>query len=258
METAIIIPIYNNTQITHQCLISLFKHQKDNPPFTVVAVDDGSDEMTKNCLKSYPIHVLTNEKNQGYLYSTNRGIQYALDTLKADYIVLMNNDVEVHKGWLKNMIKHTNKNDLLGYRGRLYMGKAKHKKACFLEFSCALIKRTVFEKIGLLNPIYQEGYYSDDDFCLQALMQGFKVGQLNSGKPPFAIHHGSATFGKKTQHIYKKLYSIFLKQWEQHQNNPIVATYLKKYTWNPQKKEWGDMKRILKLKEKAEKNQQKS
>ena len=247
MKIAIVIPVYNKPQVTHQCLTSLFKYAGENPSFSVIAVDDGSDTMTKHCLKSYPVHLLTNRTNKGYVYSTNRGIRYALDELLASHVVLMNNDIEVSDGWLSRMIRYSKEHDLVGYFGRQYMGSASFKPGYFLEFSCALIKRKVFKKVGLLDRGYPGGYYSDDEFCLQALREGFKVGQIRNRNHRYVDHHTGGTYGKKRNVLIKKAYASFIARWSPYETDPIVKNYLAKYTWDPFKEEWGDLPRALRL-----------
>ena len=49
----------------------------------------------------------------------------------------------------------------------------KSKKYQFVSFACVLIKREVFEKIGLLNELYFM-YLEDVDYCLTAGKAGFQ------------------------------------------------------------------------------------
>ncbi len=246
MKIAVIIPVYNKPQTTHECLTSVFKYEKVNPQSVVIAIDDGSNKMTKYCLKSYPVDVLTNPKNKGYLYSTNRGINYALDDLAATHIALLNNDVEVQGPWLANMVKYMDRYDLVGYYGRQYIGKSKHKTGYFLEFSCALIDSKVFKQIGVLDPRFPGGYYSDDDICVRAMCQGFKVGQLRNTDPQYIEHHIGLTNGTMRDLLIKKAYDVFLKKFR-NDIHPVVKEYLKRWTWDPHKQEWGDAKRVRAL-----------
>ena len=237
----LIIPVYNNARFTQQCLASIFKYKDENPKFTTLVVDDGSDSKTKDLLKEYPLKVLTNTKNRGYLYSTNKGIKYALNTLKSKNIVLMNNDVEVRRGWLEKLSKYKTKYDLIGYHGRMSMGESQHKKACFLEFSTVFIKSKVFKKIGLLDKRFVSGYYSDDDFCLRAMLAGFRIGQIAPGKPSLVMHRGHRTYTlAKTKKHVKREYKPFLKKWGK-DDSKLVQDYLKKYTYDPYRKGWGEM-----------------
>ncbi len=232
----LIIPVYNKTRLTNSCLISIFKYSDVNPDVEVLVVDDDSDQDTKDCLKAYPITVLTNHRNCGYLTTTNRGIQYALDTLNADYIVLMNNDVEVRDDWLGRLLSAMQQYDMAGYSNagkRYFLKKSPHRKTCYLEGSCMMVKREVFEKVGILDPVFETGYYSDDDLCLRAQIEGFSIGIVNNGKPHFVKHHGGQTFGRKKFNYMRSEYRIFVAKWDKKKGNKVVANYFKKWLFNP-------------------------
>jgi len=151
------------------------------------------------------------------------------------------------------MIKLKDKYDIMGYHGRVRMGKAKHKKGYMLEYSCTLIKRAVFEKIGILDPRFgRTAYYSDDDFSLRALTNGFRVGQLSrKEKPAPVIHYGAQTnTEEKAYRDMKKAHPIFLAKWKPHMDNKIVKTYVTMHTFDPWKKTWGYKEQWKKLVEK--------
>ena len=52
------------------------------------------------------IDILQNQYNTGYAAGNNVGIRYALETLNSPYIAIMNPDVEITEGFLRNMIKY--------------------------------------------------------------------------------------------------------------------------------------------------------
>ncbi len=56
---------------------------------------------------------------------------------------------------------------------------------------CLLIKRAVIDKIGGMDEAYTSGMFTDDDFCLRALVVGFKA---RVALDSFVHHDMSATF----------------------------------------------------------------
>jgi GT2 family glycosyltransferase len=63
---------------------------------------------------------------------------------------------------------------MLGYKGIAYSASEEPVKPTWVSFACVLIRRDVFDAIGLLD----EGffmYYDDLDFCLRARRAGFQI-----------------------------------------------------------------------------------
>ncbi len=235
-KIVLVIPVYNKAELTDACLNSIFSCADANPDAEILIVDDGSDQATRDCLAAHPVTVLTNPGNSGYLTSTNRGIQYALDELKADFIVLMNNDLEVKDDWLGRLISVMDQYDLSGYSNagkKWFLKKKLHRETSYLEGSCMVIKREVFERVGILDPVFLKGYYSDDDICLRAMIDGFSMGLVDNRKFHFVKHHGGLTFGAKKYDYMRSDYDAFVAKWEKQKGNAIVADYLEKWLFNP-------------------------
>lgn len=94
MVTACIILNYNNAMTT----IRLAEAVKDYPSLDcLVLVDncstDDSFEVLSE-LRSDRIHVIRTERNGGYGYGNNRGVEYANSVLGAEFAVIANPDVE--------------------------------------------------------------------------------------------------------------------------------------------------------------------
>lgn len=90
---------YKNADITEQCIESLLKHNDDSH---IIVVDNasvnGSYEYLTDKYGSYKnIHFLANDTNLGYAAGNNVGFRYGKDVLKADWIVLLNNDVTIEQ-----------------------------------------------------------------------------------------------------------------------------------------------------------------
>ena len=160
----------------------------------------------KSIVNECHIKLLENGKNLGFAKGNNAGIRYSLDH-EADFILLLNNDTIIEMNFLSNLLKlneaisspvvkfrefkdkpkmmydlggfvnwwtgrtyHINayKEDLNKYTGKGPL-EAEYVAGC-----CMLIRRDVFDAIGLLDEKYFI-YFEDVDFCISAEKKGFKV-----------------------------------------------------------------------------------
>lgn len=235
MQIGLVIPVFNNADLTKQCLDSLFETKGTNPQFNVVVVDDGSTDNTHQILSSFEgIHVLKNAENAGYLETTNKGIDFALDTLNCDYILLLNNDLIFSSNWLANLISSAELYDLVGYFSHKDNDVAKPTKTDFVEFSCVCIKRGVFSDIGKLDPLFAKGYYSDDDYCLRAQLAGFKIAVIPNKDPVNIIHLCGQTFGTVTRnYLMLDMFRAFEQKWQPNFKNVLVHRYFNEVVLNP-------------------------
>ena len=84
---------------TVKCVDSILeKCNKKN--FEIVIVDNGSKNQTGEVLKekykcNNKIHVILSKENLGFAKGNNLGFEYAKNTLKTDFIIMLNNDVVV-------------------------------------------------------------------------------------------------------------------------------------------------------------------
>ena len=245
MTIGLVIPVYNNTEITARCLDSLEATKALNPSFETVVVDDGSKTDTITMLQAYKgIHLLQNKENLGYLDTTNRGIEFCLSTLNCSGVILLNNDIIFNQNWLERLENAATKFDMVGYFS--HGGVLAHDtyQTDYLEFSCVYITRDVIDKVGLLDSQFYKGYYSDNDYCLRALLNSFRIGVISNENNNYIHHLCGKTLGKQTRSAFiVEMYEKFLEKWENDERF-LVTNYLDKSVYNP-KSEPRLVKRLL-------------
>lgn len=87
---------YNTIKDTIDCIDSIEQHTKKSNS-EIVVVDNGSpngsgEELKRLYAGNDSVHVILNGKNVGFAKGNNVGYLYAKESLKADFIVLLNND----------------------------------------------------------------------------------------------------------------------------------------------------------------------
>ena len=210
---------YNDNKSTLECLDSLEDLEKDKIDLNVVVVDNASIEKftSKKDYKNFNLTILRNEENLGFSGGHNIGIKYAIQK-KADYVVILNNDVIVEKNLIKNLLqafsdrigivspkiyfakghefhekryKEFEKGNVIWYAGAKMdwdniIGKHvgvdevdngqydKQKETELATGCCMMVKKEVFEKIGLLDNKYFL-YYEDADFSIKAKKSDFRI-----------------------------------------------------------------------------------
>jgi GT2 family glycosyltransferase len=222
-RVAIVILNWNGYKDTKECLDSLKKIDYSN--YEIIVVDNGSiDGSAEKIEREFPyVKLIRNSDNLGFAEGNNVGIREAMKG-SPDYVLLLNNDVIVDKGFLSELIDVAEKdpsigivgpkiyyydepdriwllgtkielirNKLIGYRE---VDKGQYDR--IMEFdtmigACFLIKRSVIAKIGFLDPDYflKE---EETDFSIRAGDAGFK----NIYVPTSKVWHkvASATQGE--------------------------------------------------------------
>jgi glycosyltransferase involved in cell wall biosynthesis len=179
---SVIIPTYNRRHLFDIALKSVLNQTYKD--FEVIAVDDGSTDHTNEVIKNF------DDFRVKYLYQENHGVSHArnrgLEISRGKFIAFLDSDdrwvprklqraKELIDRYPDICIFHT---DEIWYKGgRLLNQKKKHKKPsgyvylkalplCCVGMSTAVVKRELFEKIGLFDESMQA--CEDYDFWLRA------------------------------------------------------------------------------------------
>jgi GT2 family glycosyltransferase len=206
---SIILLNWNQPHFTLACLHSLNKITYPN--FNVIVVDNGSvdDSISQmDAVKSelnYKLEIIANDKNLGFAEGNNVGIRRGLE-LKADYVLLLNNDTEVAPGFLEPLVQMNESNhkigitgpkiyyydqpDLIWSAGGIFTKEGwtqqlgvnqpdspelnKLRKVDYVSGCAMLVKRSVIEKVGMLDPRFFI-YYEETDWCGRTAKGGFEI-----------------------------------------------------------------------------------
>jgi len=207
-RVAILIMNWNDLRNTAETLTSVRSLQY--PRFEVWVVDNGSaDGSGKAIADQFPeVRVIHSPKNLGIPGGRNFGLEAILSQDAADYVLFLDNDVEVEPRLLDKLVEAAEAKTALGIVGPMIYyysdperiwsagsfivfrevsakspSKNRVAKAARAEGiervdcitgCCVLAKRRVFDTIGRLNPQY---FFvgSTMDFCYRAAKQGFST-----------------------------------------------------------------------------------
>jgi GT2 family glycosyltransferase len=191
--------------------------------YNVIVVDNGSaDNSAKWVEEKFPwVNVVALNKNYGFSIGNNAGIAYALKEFNPDYVLLLNNDTEVaQEDWLIKMISVAESEETIGIVGckliypdgrTQYIGTKlavtglswlkphdhtnlpETYKVDAILGACFLIKKSVIDKIGGLDPGFSPFSDEESDFCIRAKKAGYKICMVSTIK---VVHLGGTSIGK--------------------------------------------------------------
>lgn len=229
MKFSIIIPTWNGKVFLKACFDSL-KNQSFKD-FEVILVDDFSTDDTIQYTKKYfPwVKIIEKSKNSGFPSSVNLGIKAA----KGEFIALLNNDTEVDKDWLQNILNSATNHPEAGFFaskmldfkdrsiidscgdgmtwsgrgykiGELKKDSRKFETERYVFGACggaAVYRKELFDRIGLFDEDFKF-YLEDVDIDFRAQLAGYKCVFVPGAK---VYHIGSATAGKRSSFSFKMM-----------------------------------------------------
>jgi len=181
-------------------------NKQSYPRFNIILVNNGMKNifLPKKRFKNTKITLLNLKKNIGFCRGVNLGIRLALKS-GADQILLLNNDILLDVKTIEKLSHFMQRNEKIGllspiimqeknkrlvwyaggYTNKLFgftrncginkpiSAKIKSGPTGTISGCCVLVKRGVFEKIGLWEEDYFL-YFDDPDFSLKAEKAGFR------------------------------------------------------------------------------------
>lgn len=230
----IIVVTYNAKNKLKRCLESIEKYTK-SIRYLLTVVNNNSTDGTPQFLKNYrqkKIKIINNNENFGFSGAAN----IALNNTSNKFIVFLDDDAEVTKGWLYKLykeIKNKPKVGIIGckivssdnrifcadYRirslslvgsGEIDKGQRDYIKECdSVAGTCWLMKTDLIKKVGYFDEKFSPSQHEDIDYCLRTRLAGYKI--IYNGKIKIIHHHLFRDGGRK---LNERNWRRFLKKWK--------------------------------------------
>lgn len=208
MKYSIIVPTYNLCNYLQRCIDSVFG-TTDMFDKEVIVISNGCADGTKEYLDSRPVKSLFFDKPLGYPKAINEGLKIAT----GEYIILLNNDVELMDDrWINLLLKPFIEHGNCGITGPgKWMEMVGGKEWSICAFWCAMFKKELVDQIGILDEIFSPGCGEDVDFCIRAALAGkISIGTPDDFQTGYytnfpIIHAGGATFSQKHEETQARI-----------------------------------------------------
>lgn len=211
---SVIIPTWNRADLVHKVLINL--QRQTAAPTEILVVDNGSTDETREVVQKSQAGLIALPRNSGFAAAVNEGVRNA----KSEWFFILNNDVELHEDWIACALDAAERWGAEFVTGKLLQAHAPgridgtwdlvSRAGCawrcgwnapdgprwsaprrirITSLTSAMFRRSVFEKVGLLDTTY-ESYYEDIDFGIRCALAGVEGVYEPRAR---ATHLGSAT-----------------------------------------------------------------
>lgn len=211
------------------------------PNFRVCVVDNGSTDKSVDFIRrNYPmVEVISTGENIGF----SRAFNLAIRKCKADFVCSLNNDIRVTQDWLTILMDNFQDPKvavavpkMYDFEGRVnsaggacdYYGfaynrgigevdRGQYDTQCDVAYGClgaALIRRSVFEKIGYLDEMYTF-YHEDVDFSWRLILGGYKI-MYNPKSIVYHHHMGTTLSGGR---------NAIIGWWERNRFRTLLKNY---------------------------------
>lgn len=199
---SIVIPCYNQVHYTYACLQSILEFTTD-VSYEVIIADDVSNDATAS-LDRYVegLVIRRNQTNQGFLKNCNQGAKAA----RGKYIMFLNNDTKVTKGWLSSLVSLIESDPSIGMVGSKLVypdGRLQEaggilwsdgsgwnygrlddpdkeeynyvKEVDYISGAAILLPASLWKEIGGFDERYAPAYCEDSDLAFEVRKAGYRV-----------------------------------------------------------------------------------
>lgn len=224
-DVLLVVLCHNSSPVTRKFLDHFYKNTDVGSVFLLM-IDNGSTDDTPQILsdlesKYNNVKIMTMDSNLGVIGGRNIGFDFFKQE-KAQYIMHLDNDQFVQKGWLDHHLAVLNRGyDLIGIYA-WQMGPTFLPVKCIASLSewfnyvgCGghLIRRTVVEALGGYDERFNPSYFEDPDYIFQSYDAGFKIGWNAKAKVVHVPHQTLGHIKDKKERFIRSL-EHFRKKWK--------------------------------------------
>lgn len=201
-RATIVIPVYGKWSLTLACLRSV-AGSGDATPFDVVVVDDQSpDDTAGNLALIAGVTAVSTPQNLGFVGACNLGASRA----RGEVLVFLNNDTEVHPGWLDRLVEVLDDDPSVGLVGSMLLGTdgrvqesggiiwsdgtgwnfgrgdaatdgavRARRDVDYCSGAALAVRKVIFDELGGFDDRYAPAYYEDTDLSFGVRAAGYRV-----------------------------------------------------------------------------------
>lgn len=201
-EVSVIIPVFNQFSYTYNCIRSICENVHD-ACYEIIVADDCSKDLTADITKICKgIEAKKTSGNCGFLLNCNNAAAQA----KGKYLVFLNNDTQVRKGWLSALLSLMESDESIGLSGSKLIypdgrlqeaggiiwsdGTAANygngysplepefnyiKEVDYISGASIIIRSDIWKKVGGFDKRYIPAYCEDSDLAMRVRELGYKV-----------------------------------------------------------------------------------
>tara|TARA_R110002072_G_scaffold11431_2_gene51642 strand:+ start:940 stop:3411 length:2472 start_codon:yes stop_codon:yes gene_type:complete len=207
---SLIVPTRDKVGLLRGCIEGL-RHKTDYPKLEILIVDNGSEEPeTFAYFEELKADARVKILSYGAAFNFSAINNFAARQAKGQLLGLINNDIEIiHDDWLKEMVSHLLRDEVGAVGAKLYYGDGSiqhggvvigmggvaghvfrywsHADPGYMGWlgltrevscctaACLLVKKTVYEEVGMLDEKNFAVAFNDVDFCMKIRQQGHKI-----------------------------------------------------------------------------------
>lgn len=238
---SIIIPIYNQPELTEACIASIYKYTAKEH-FQLVLVDNGSDFTTQTLLqglarKHSNVLLIRNAENLNFAHGCNLGYAASAGSI----VIFLNNDTVVTSGWMSPLVDALRRSEVAAVQPKLLYpdGSIQCIGVVFSEYSplgypvyagmqprspwanasrtfqavtgaCMAMRAQDFSQLHGFDPVFVNGQ-EDIDLCLR-LNQLHNKHSCWVATDSVVVHYESKTLNRFT-HVRRNR-KVFVLRWE--------------------------------------------
>jgi GT2 family glycosyltransferase len=205
-KLSIVVPVYNHRPgLVETATATIAALRRTTTEAEIIVVDNGTpEELYRNFRGCVMVRY---ERPLGFAAAVNAGIRLA----RAQFVAQVNSDVEVYPGWQERLLALFDEGERIGvvfpdclpsgeqlinrtYADREAVARSLERDTWNSDPFGAMwvVRRKVFEEVGLLDEGYLVGFYEDVDLWKRAGQAGW---QLRKTQQVWVYHLGNATIG---------------------------------------------------------------